>query len=244
MKLLLALQFFNGDREKAIELANFIAALEPRHSDIADFVFVARYDTPQSDLAVQTIARKFDVSTFTTRRKAVGWPYGCNEMWFDFMTHLCEQKNAGRLGQYKAVLTFESDCCPLRKGWIESLSDEWDKQNKKVVGHLTNCGPNTDHINGNAMFSMDIEFLRFLRATAGCKANAGWDLAMAREFKKWGWADSKKIISWWRHENLPEQEYEEMLYNGTVLFHGIKDGSLASLVKSKFLPPIRVNVIR
>lgn len=247
-KILLALQYWDGDREQALKLARFIASMEPRHSEIADFMFICRFDSSIDLDTVQEVSRKFNVYTHKSRRQAKGWPYGCNELWFDTMTRIYELKAAKKMPDYKAVLTFEADCSPLVPDWIAQLSAEWDKRKVTVLGHLSDCGGghwDGWHINGNALFSGDMDFLKQIRSLAGCRANSGWDLILAPRFKKMGWSGTEKIVSkYGRKDVCSLAEYETMLTDGTVLLHGFKNDSLLKLVKARHFPGPKINILK
>ncbi len=57
-KILIALQFWKGDRDMAMKLARLMADLEPKHSDDADVLFISRFDTMQDVDAVKYVSRK------------------------------------------------------------------------------------------------------------------------------------------------------------------------------------------
>ena len=130
-KILLALQFWSGDAARAYALARHLADLEDTHCEWADFMFCSRKDCEIERRAVYQVARKFNVTTFRGRRDGVGWPHGCNDLWFDTMTFVWEQLTLKKFPQYKAILTIEADCIPMRKDWIRGLSRAWDKNREK-----------------------------------------------------------------------------------------------------------------
>jgi len=233
-KILLALQFWDGDKDRAMQLARLIADLESRHSDAADFLFVSRYDCSQDAETIKHVSKKFNVHAYVNKQRGQLWPHGCNALWFGTMDWVFGYGEAERIPPYKAILTFEADCAPLAPNWISELSREWDAKSTKVVGALqTSPGP---HINGNALFSGDKAFLKWVsREVGGCTPHAGWDYVLAPQFKKWGWADSKLFRSWWNYPTMTEETFKQLGREGVAFFHGCKDESLLNHVRRRFL---------
>lgn len=233
-KILLALQYWEGDREQAMKVARLIADLETRHSDKADFLFVSRFDCGHDSDSITYVAKKFNVHTYVNKQRGKLWPHGCNSLWFGTMDWVFSYGEAERIPPYKAILTFEADACPLTPNWISELSLFWDRVKKKVVGPLLQH-PGT-HINGNALFSGDKAFLKWIaRDVGGCNPHAGWDYVMASEFKKRGWADCPKMKSWWQTPTSTGETFEELSRQDVVFLHGIKDDSMINHVRKRFL---------
>lgn len=234
-KILLALQFWAGDKKPAMETARLIADLEPRKSEKADFLFVSRYDCTQEQETVEYVSRKFNVYTHINRsRQGNGWPHGCNELWFGTMDHVYDYGRAKKIPTYKAVLTFESDACPIVPHWITRLSDLWDEAGVKVLGPMQRS-PGL-HINGNALFSGDPAFLKLIgRDIGGCSPQGGWDYILSPVFKKQGWADCAPMKSFWGCKTMNEEFFSSLLVQNVCFVHGVKDSSLRQMVRSKFL---------
>lgn len=230
-KILIVLQFWPGDKAHANELAKLIADLQEGHSDKADFMFACRYDTIPDEAAVNHVARKFDTYTHVCRRQASGWPYGCNELWFDAVTYIYEMRSAGKLPAYKGILFIEPDCCPLRVDWIDALSSEWDKLNTNMIGCV--CPLPETHINGNCMISGDMAYLGWIRGIAGCPPSGGWDYLLARRFKAKGWSNTPLIVSFYNQPTIAPEKWES--FQGISILHGVKDLSAMRLARQKFL---------
>jgi hypothetical protein len=241
-KLLLAFTYWEGDRAQAMNLARLIADLEPRMSETADVLFSARFDCAHDEATILEVAKKFRVHAHINRnRRGVGWPAGPNDLVFGTLDYVYTFSTAKRIPPYKAVLLIESDAGPLRPGWIEELSTEWDKGKGKVkvLGPMMDSGMKTSggkHINGNCMISADKVFLHwFTRKIGGCTPAVGWDWVLAPQFKRLGWADCKKMRSWYRCPALSEDQFSALSNEGVVYLHGPKDSSLLDLVRKKFL---------
>lgn len=234
-KILLALQFWNGDKEQAMKTARLIADLQTGFSEQADFLFMARFDAEQDHSTVTKLSSKFNTHVVTNRRRrGTGWPYGCNDLWFGTMDWVYGHKEANKIPDYKAVLTFEADAIPLSANWITQLHTEWDTAKKFVVGALQKApGP---HINGNAMFSGDMKFLHWVsRQVGGCSPMGGWDYLLAKEFQRRGWADAKSMRSEWQMKTMTEDRFTELLKQNVTFHHGCKDDSGIRHVRSRFL---------
>ncbi len=236
-KLLLALQYWDGDRSQALELARLIADLEPVHNKTADFLFVCRFDSTHSAETIKHVSRKFNTFSHVSKRKGVGWPFGCSELFFGMIEWFYHKKVAKQIPNYKAVLAFEADSAPLTKNWIESLHKEWDRVNKPKPCYMAGAmltqpdHPHIkEHINGNAMMSGDPRFLNWLLTRTGI--SAGWDWILAPEFKQWGYSDVPGMRSLWRNE-VSEAGLQAEIDRGTFFYHGCKSMELLNFARKK-----------
>jgi hypothetical protein len=240
-KILLLLQYWNGDRDMAMKLARIIADLQPNHCDLADFMFFSRFDTSHDLKTEQHVQRKFNIWSATNNRRSAGWPHGCNDLWFGAMDWVYSQQEAKRVPEYKAIFTFEADGVPLTTNWIAELHHAWDEQQQKkptyVYGPLLKFPD--EHINGNALFSGDRKFIYWLaRRQAGCAPHQGWDYALKDKFRSWGWANCPIMQSYWRKETIGEEEFQQEIQKGTVYIHGIKDLSGMELCQKIYNLPV------
>lgn len=240
-KILLALQYWAGDKAQALQLARLIADIEPTMCPHADFLFVSRFDCEHDTNTVNYVARKFKTFTYTSRRRGTGWPSGCNSLFFGMLDWFFHKKVARQILPYKAVFAFEADGVPLTMNWIQQLSQRWDEINarKPVVmagawlenGPIPDCG----HINGNAMITGDLKFLKFLvTRIQDVGANIGWDYCLAPMFRDWGWSDMPQIRSAWR-TTPTENFFRNYIHEGTVWYHGSKDDTGIKLCRKILL---------
>lgn len=235
-KILIALQYWDGDKAQALALARFLADLEPRHSDDADFLFMARFDSALDTPTIQHVSRKFNVHSRISRRRAKGWPCGCNDLWFSVMEWAQSMIQARKIPHYKAIFTCEADGCPIQRDWIAQLSLEWDRVNRPtpvvMAGALVMPGP---HINGNALMSGDMNFLTWIgRRVGGVTPNSGWDYIMRDDFKKRGWADIPRMKSIYNTPTFSPEQYADMIKNEWIWVHGVKDQSLIQMGRDRF----------
>ncbi len=235
-KFLIALQFWEGDKAHAMELAKFLADLEPTHSDQADFLFAARFDCKPDPTVVTHVSRKFNTHTLISRRRGIGWPDGCNELWFSVMEWAESMIKAKKIPHYKAIFTIEADSCPIQKDWVPKISALWDKANEKsmvvMAGALVEPGP---HINGNALMSCHPKFLYWVaRRVGGSTPGVGWDFSMARDFRRQGWANLTQVKSIYNTPTFSKQQFDDMRKNDWIWIHGCKDSSLIRMGREEF----------
>lgn len=236
-KILLALQFWDGDKEQAMKVARLVADLQPGICEIADFMFVARFDCTQDQRTIEHVSRKFNVQHFINQRfRGAEWPHGCNQLAFGTLDYVYTKMESKRIPDYKAVLLFEADSAPMHPAWISALSEEWDKKDVKVLGHLLAHGPDgKGHVNGNCLISTDKAFLKWLcRDVGGCTPHAGWDWVLAPKFRQKGWADTPLIRSWYNQRGMTAETFETASRQGMALLHGFKDDSLLRHVRARF----------
>ncbi len=235
-KILIALQFWSGDREHAKALAQFIADVEDKHNELADILLVNRFDCPYfPEKLVTELARKFNVFQYRTRSRLTGWPAGCNGLWTSTMEWVRSMCYAGKAPMYKCVFTCEADGAPLCKDWILRLHSAWDRANSvspvtiagPMVGSDSPDAPIATHINGNCLVSTrrdDLDWI--LRTVPTVHPMAGWDYAMRHEFRTRGWYNLLEIQSLYNSQTFSPEEYNYMVAKQWVWVHGDKSGIL------------------
>ncbi len=225
MKTLLAIQYFDKEWPLVYQLAQTMCAFQPELSQNAGVLFSARFDSKIPDYAVKEVSRHFHVYTHISRRRAAGWPFGCNELWFDTMQWLYEMQVAGSFLDYDTVMCLEADDTPLWPDWVARLRATWAAlpSPKVAMGHVV---PDyTRHINGNAMFSLEKRFMSGIVRIGGCRPDIGWDCMMAPFFFRQGGYDTPAIRSWYAKKTITKEEIQRLKNDGCVLLHGVKDGS-------------------
>lgn len=237
-KILLALQYWDGDRAAGKRLAEFLADVETKHSDKADFLLVNRFDCRPLLEVVPTLSRKFNTFNHKSPRTNTGWPNGCNDLWFSTMEWAYFMIEAKRVPHYKAILTFEPDCCPLVPDWIARLSYEWDRVNKPkeicMAGALVQQPG--EHINGNALITGNMNFLSWItKRVGGVMPGGGWDYVLAPLFKRTGWANIPGMRSLYNTSNYTEEKYEDLKAQDIFFVHGVKDSTLMDLGRPRMM---------
>jgi len=229
-KILIALQYWGGDREQAGKLAEFLADLEPKHSDLADVLLVNRNDcVPLGPEVDRRVSRKFNLWKYQAPRGNVGWPAGCNSLWRNTIGWTQSMMDAKRIPRYKAIFTCESDGCPVLPDWIARMSQAWDIANKPkpvcVAGPIVEIPGR--HMNGNLMVSGDPETLRWvLRSADGIRVNAGWDWVLSPIFEKRGWANVSGMVSYYNTRGYTVEQFAKAQQAQLIWIHGVKDYSL------------------
>lgn len=226
-RLLLALQFHPGDEDQARELAILLTEIEPTMRTDVDFALMHTREVKPfiakeiADILKQKFA---NVSIIRSKRFGTGWPMGPNDLWQDCMRQLQAQHRAEQL-RATAIFTFEPDCIPLRRDWIDTLKSAWTEayaQGKLVLGHMHN-EPKT-HINGNAIF--DIRILDRIPELIGCSAQTGWDVEHGQALLRHG-QDTPFIYQLSRMKDIALDFIAGLRKMGftPAIFHGIKDCS-------------------
>jgi hypothetical protein len=240
-KILLALQFWEGDRAAAMKLAQFLANIEPKHSDLADFILVRRFDCLEPKEyreLIPALSRKFNVFSYRSPRRLKGWPSGCNGVFCSSLEWARSMIEARRTPQYKAIFTFEADGAPLFPDWISRMSAQWDAVNKKQPVHQ--AGPlvkdPAPHVNGNCLMSGNVPFLKWLvPAVDTLGIYAGWDFALRDKFKEWGWANIHQMRSYYAIPTVSESLYSQMVEEQLIWVHGPKDDSMIRQGRERLL---------
>jgi hypothetical protein len=228
--MLIAIQFWNGDAKMAYSLAKLLADIEPGHQENADLLLAARFDTAIDPAVVQYVSRKFNVFQFKCKRRTVGHPGGCNDLWFGLWDWLCERQAKGAV--YKMLFTCEGDGAPVCNDWVTRMHRVWDAcQPASVVGAFLG-----DHINGNGLFSGHPAFSSWLsKRVVAVSYGTGWDRAMWTSFQQWGARGVEDIRSYWQTRTMTQEWFDAEAAAGTIWVHGIKDESLHQMAKNRLL---------
>lgn len=239
-KILITQLFWAEDRELAMKLTKLLVDLEPKHSDLADILFVSRFDCPHDAPAEAWAARKFNTYSYTSTRRGTGWPNGCNSIFFGALEWIYHKMAANKIPHYKAVLILGPDSAPLSRDWLPKLHKNWDDATAAgkvyMAGALIEHG-GREHINGDCvLLSGDLKFLKWLTVKVGdVKLSAGWDWYLAAAFKQWGWADFPSIKSYWRIPAFTQDDWANCVKQGVDWVHGVKTDELLTISRNNLL---------
>lgn len=239
-RLLVLLQFWEGDKALAMRLARLLADLEPAFNKDVDFMFCARFDCTHDSDTMNYVSKKFGVFKYTCRRRATGWPYGCNELVHDLWAELLRASEAPSFN-YSAAYFLEADNVPLRKDWAAALMEEWAEARAKGLMILGAWSPDHSeygHVNGNMIFRPDLS--RHVKGLEGCAPNVAWDVAHTFRYHHL-WHKSQLIKNMYKVRNISEEElYAPVSPGGPVpaVVHGIKDDSAWKIISEKLLGPV------
>ena len=241
-RIVIAIQFYEGDRAAAFRLAQFITDIEPTFRDDVELCFVNRFDCkPITPLEMVKFITTFKVSWFQTTTQETGHPAGCNAMARDFFAESLRRYRSGEWAEVQAVLLLEPDCVPVARDWINQLEMEWDFAKATgdfvVVGCYRDKDVDVPHINGNALWAPDLAARIDLAVDYTGK---GWDSALAHELKG-HWFKTSLISNLFKETNVPTERLANNPFTppGTpapVLIHGVKDESAWDYAKAKMGP--------
>lgn len=238
-KILLALQFWDGDKAQAMALADLIADIEPGMCELADFLFVARFDCRHDERVIQKVSRKFSTFQHTSPRRGTGWPMGCNDLTAGMLEFVFHRMVAGKLPHYKAIFALEADVVPLNRDWVKLMSHNWDllqaKRSVHVAGRKLKSDHIHEHVNGNALLSGSFRFLRWLVREMNSNSRVGWDYRLAGEFAKWGWDEIPGMECHWGTQTMTDAQLLSECERGVVFLHGVKDFSALNFARNRLL---------
>lgn len=232
-KLVIAIQFYDKDREAAMRLAKFIVDLEPKFRDDVELCFVSRFDAvPITPGEMMRFVRTVPISWYHTETRETGHPAGCNAMAREFFVEAIKRANNGEWANVDAILMLEPDCVPVARDWIDQLRAEWDNARYQpvVVGCYRDEGVDVPHINGNALFSTRLADYVDLSDVPGL----GWDSAMFKLLfdghGSWTWAPTPLISNLFKETAVPHgrmavNPFYKGILRPPVLIHGVKDES-------------------
>lgn len=236
MKWLLALQYWEGDRDQAAKLVDLIADLEPEYREDVSFALVARHDSRIDPETLAKIRAKMPAEGHVIPSGLVGYPGGCNSLWRETVLYA-----AGR--GFDFVLTFEADCTPLVPNWVNRLRDAVNeivatKQATAAVfgakqGPWVERNVHKPHINGNCVVRLTPKLVDAVRKyVPSADKRRPWDLELYETFQRVGGAvDIREIRSDWRSQYHSKETAQKWIESGVVFHHGTRDYSLARQVR-------------
>lgn len=234
-KLLVVIQYWDGDSEAAESLANLIADLERVPNKEADILVFGRHDAKDfSREAMRNLQSKFAAVHFQRCRRmnANGYPYGANEMFYDLVHLMAEPRWQQR---YFGFINLESDCVPTSPTWINTLCKRAKLafiDGKLAVGHV--CNRPIEHLNGVAVYST--ELLKVFGATAGGRANVAYDWLHAPKILPVA-VDCPEIYLEFQRPTISAEALFSERKAGTIpaVFHGVKDSSARTAVRARYI---------
>lgn len=235
-KLLIVIQYYDGDKAAAEELGALIADLERVRNHTADIMIFRRFDASEySSEIISRLRDKFDkVHVESSRRRdAKGYPFGPNQMWADLVCIM------GQMSQWKdnyyAFLPLESDCVPVHPNWTNELADEFKVAKARgysAVGHI-NEAP-IPHLNGVAIYDSQIWSIVGGTKLNGCDPQIAYDIYHRDDILPLAYNTPTVMMQFQRPTITPGDLFRPWK-NGIepALFHGVKDSSARSAVRAK-----------
>lgn len=239
-QILAAIQFWEGDMERAMELARVMSAL-PEGAEAASVLLIGRRDlgwVEQLPLVVKAKAlleeAGYEVHLWRSGRRGVGFhrykdgticAAGPNDLWHETVNHAWDLQQQGKI-DVAGTLTLEGDDWPLERDWLQRLARDFQVQRKSVYGHLVRHQEldRMSHINGNAIFAIDLP-RRY--DVLGCPDHWAWDVYHAPKWLASDSYDSPLILSDYKGRDLPSELIYRPKVAGTtpVMHHGCQDDS-------------------
>lgn len=248
--MILALQFYEGDKDNAMKLARLLADIESTPRNDVLLALVCQPGTLLDGRVKDTIdycSKKFVVEHVVSRYGAKGWADGSGQLWTGTMEHFHEQWKKG-LVSFDTIFTFDGgDGIPLRRDWIDVLKREHSRAlslGKLVVGCKKEMiGGNKSgkwrprtHINGNMILHLSIwdkyASLHQVPLGASMMMSNTWDMYHADVFLVEA-MPTGFIRSEWRKRGLNETILQDRARH-SVWLHGYRDYDIAGTAR-KFL---------
>lgn len=234
-KLLIALSYYEGDREAAEDLATLIADLERTRNREADILLMRRNDAREVSAPVKAkLELKFDrVRLHVCRRTdARGYPHAPNQMFADLAALMAH--SAPFATDYYAWLNLETDVVPTRPGWIGELSAAWheaEAAGKSALGFIHD-NP-TPHLNGMAIYAPDI--MKRIPQLLGSSPQVCYDIWHASRVLPVAEPTPLIYFSYRQPTITPGDLFAVQGAIAPCLYHGVKDGSARSAVRARFV---------
>jgi DNA-directed RNA polymerase subunit F len=154
--LAIVLQFWSGDKDRAMALARLIADIEPCWRDDVYMVFARQSATPMDDDIRKTMAyvgHKFGyVPMEVTVDEKKTYPGIAFDPWASAMQKVSDAYYSGRLPCANALM-IEGDACPLSPDWINRIKEAHNhtlQLGKRITGpRMTFGGRQHWHVNGS-----------------------------------------------------------------------------------------------
>lgn len=238
--LLVVIAYHSGDYERTSQLLNWISQLGGArpHSCL-----LVADESVKPDLrkALAEIAKEsFDfVATIPAGVKTVWAPNGMFLSAAKWINECCKQP----------WLWLESDCTPLKNGWLDELAEEYDSCPMKFMGPLIKQTDQPDlppvHLTGCSIYPFDA-YQVFEAIPSLMDKVVAWDIESAQKVVPRS-KNTDLIHHFYGPKDLPPTFVDsraaddpknrvtlEFIRSGSVMFHRVKDGSLITLLKKKF----------
>ena len=144
--MIVALQYYEGDRERTFALARLLADLEPSPRDDLLLALVCQPDTPtpeSTNLTLRYCENKFPTIQVMSARGTPDYQEGCGQLWAGTMNYFYQMFEEGTT-RHDSILTLDGgDGVPLHRNWFDLFKAEHDKtisSGKLVTGTPYNQG--------------------------------------------------------------------------------------------------------
>lgn len=236
--LVVAVQFYERDWYKSMQLVRLLADLAGRRRDDVALLFVRTSECPTSRVLDDAIARSAEVFHVESvvlrpdtpeRRARWGllskWPVGCDVLWSGAASYFLRNMDP----RWTTLFTVDGgDGVPLYRDWADLLVDDHAQTLRaglQVTGCVLRDGVGRWHVNGNVVLERTFihdhpEVLVMPDLTTG----EAWDVHHARSFLSVCRGSSAVHCNWRQFGLRPE--YFTRVAETAVWWHGMKDGCL------------------
>lgn len=237
-KLLIVIQYYDGDKEAAEELALLMADLERVRNNQADIMVFRRHDAGEFSVGIlERLRDKFNKVYYeqSRRRDAKGYPFGPNQMWADLVTMMGQMRQWNE--NYYAFLPLESDCVPMRPGWIGELVEEFriaKSKNFAAIGHI-HSNP-VEHLNGVAIYDTLLWRIVPGNKLNGADPQVAYDIYHRTQLLPIAY-NTPLIMMEYQRPTITADDLFKPWKDGfePAMFHGVKDGSARAAVRAKHI---------
>jgi hypothetical protein len=244
--MIIAIQYYEGDRERSFSLARLLADLETDYRSDVLLALVAQHGTPASystDMTLCYCAKKFPVAHFISDRSGSGYPYVCGLMWLATMEHFSCLHDHG-LVPHDAIFTVDGgDGVPLHYDWINMLKAEHEvtlASGKSITGTPYSLGGCPLHINPNMAMELktwkEVPLLHeipnpSMNCLSGTNLLLHYDIYHRRETVKRTNLSSVVRTDWQGGGRYVTPKLMRVLAGHSIWLHGYKDESLYEVAR-------------
>ena len=158
MPLMVAIQFWKGDKYHALRLARFLADIEPEFRLDTIIALAARYDV-EIDKEIQKtydyVSHKFPVTLMRSNRQATGHPDGCFGVWAGTAENSYSRLLSG--WPVANVMFVEPDGVPARFDWADAAKRAHAANllcGKRITGARMDGAFYEPHVNGTMLMHL------------------------------------------------------------------------------------------
>lgn len=242
--MILALQYYNGDRAQAFKLAQLLADLEPRYRDDVVLALVCQPDTTIDEVTEEVLLHcreRFPTTHVVSKYGAQGWADGSGQLWRGVMTHFSKLRREHLIPD-ASIFTFDGgDGVPLHCNWIDLMVEQHEitrSRGKMVSGTLCLDVPAHPNINGNMILDFELwEKYPSLHDTPLGASTAEW-------WKTWDTyhapvfianaSPSSIVCNHWNRRGVNEAILRATSAE-SIWLHGYKDTNFCDVVRSYLL---------
>jgi hypothetical protein len=227
--MIVSLAFCHKDYLAADKLFRWMAELEGKqHGNMLLLIAAKGTPTRHIDMVKSAAGMAFEtvITKMPMNADERGWPLSANTMFF---TAYHEVKRMS----LSPFMWIESDCVPLKPGWVDTMFKEYAESHKAFMGCVYQRP--FPHLTGVAIYPTNIEQYNLEILSPGLRP---WDIINPSltiphthhtQLFQHEWGNHKYNIA----PSFPNQASLSLVREDAVLFHRCKDGSLIDRLREK-----------